>query len=54
MSKPCKADIAAAERVLRRAVEKTARMIRADHSRAEYVPVLIAGTIAAAVLMEES
>lgn len=48
-----KADIAAADRVLKRACAKTVRMIRAGATGADYLPVLIAAGVAADVLLEE-
>ena len=47
-----KTDEKAADRVMTRAVAKTTALIRAGHDRADYVPVLEAAIVAAAVLME--
>jgi len=48
-----KADIAAADRVLNRAVKKTRALIAQGADQRAYLPVLDAAVIAAAVLMEE-
>ena len=48
-----KADVAAADRVLTRACQKTIRLIREGHPEAVYLPVLIAAGVAADVLLEE-
>ena len=49
-----KADVAAADRVLKRACQKTIRLIREGHPEAVYLPVLIAAGVAADVLLEEA
>ena len=48
-----KADVQAADRVLKRACQKTVRMIRAGATTTDYLPVLIAAGVAADVLLEE-
>ena len=48
-----KADVQAADRVLKRACRKAARLIREGHPEAVYLPVLIAAGVAADVLLEE-
>lgn len=48
-----KTDARAADRVLDRAVKKTRRMIRDGADRRDYLPVLEAAIVAAAVLMED-
>ena len=48
-----KADIQAADRVLKRACAKTVRLIREGRTEVEYLPVLIAAGVAADVLLEE-
>ena len=48
-----KADISAADRLLARAVTKTRRLIRDGADQRDYLPVLDAAVIAAAVLLEE-
>ena len=48
-----KADRQAADRVLKRACQKTVRMIRAGATTTDYLPVLIAAGVAADVLLEE-
>jgi hypothetical protein len=46
-------DIAAADRVLKRACQKVTRLIREGAHEADYLPVLIAAGVAADVLLEE-
>jgi len=48
-----KADLQAADRLLKAAVSKTRRLIRDGADQRDYLPVLDAAVIAAAVLLEE-